>query len=145
MTAVLVSGLVGFALAVGLTPVARSLAVRIGAVAYPVADRWHRIRVPLLGGLAIATSVVLGAAVAGVSPKGWVLLGAALLLSAVGLVDDLRPLKPQTKFVAQILVAAGLAGLGLQLRLTGRPSSAEPVRCLFLTAACSLSDEASCR
>jgi len=38
---------------------------------------------------------------------------------AVGLVDDLRPLKPQTKLTAQLLVAAAVVSAGLRLPVTG--------------------------
>ena len=122
MTVVLLPGTVGLLLALVLTPVVRRFAFRIGAVASPSADRWHRREVALLGGVAIALAVLGGVVVLRpVSPGVWVLLGSALVLAGIGLVDDFRPLKPQSKFIAQILVAAGIAGLGLQLRLAPHP------------------------
>ena len=122
MTTEVVGVAVGFILSLALTALVKPVAVRFGAVALPKADRWHRAKVPLLGGVAIAGAVVGGALVNGVRDADiWELLAGALTLSVVGLVDDVRPLRPQTKFVAQILVAAALAALGLQLRLTGYP------------------------
>jgi len=120
MTTVLVAAVLAFVASVSLTVLAKRLARRLGAVAVPVADRWHRTQVPLLGGLAIGAAVLGAAAVVPVRDAGmlWLLAGATVLM-AVGTVDDIRPLKPQSKLVVQILVAAALAGLGLQLRLTG--------------------------
>jgi UDP-GlcNAc:undecaprenyl-phosphate GlcNAc-1-phosphate transferase len=100
----------------GCAPLAR----RVGAVARPRGDRWHQRPIPLLGGLAIA----LGAAVA-CAPilTGWSPLvvlaagGAACVL--IGLVDDLRPLKPQTKLTAQLVVATAVVSAGLRLQVTG--------------------------
>ena len=120
MTQVILAAALAFAASFGLTVVVKRLALRIGAVAVPVADRWHRGRVPLLGGLAIGAAVLAVAAIIPVRDVSmlWLLAGATVML-AVGTVDDIRPLKPQSKLVVQILVAAALAGLGLQLRLTG--------------------------
>ncbi len=114
--ATVLAGVVSFA----LTLVVKRLAPRLGAVAIPVADRWNRRQVPLLGGLAMGAAVLVAAAAVPIRDVSmlWLLAGSTLLM-AVGTVDDLRPLKPQSKLVVQILVAAALAGLGLQLRLTG--------------------------
>jgi UDP-GlcNAc:undecaprenyl-phosphate GlcNAc-1-phosphate transferase len=116
------TGLLAFAVSLALTAIVARLARHAGIVAEPRADRWHRRQVPLLGGVAIVVTVVLGTAAAQVrDPLVWILLGGGLALAATGLVDDLRALKPQTKFVVQILVAAALTGLGLRLALTGLP------------------------
>jgi UDP-GlcNAc:undecaprenyl-phosphate GlcNAc-1-phosphate transferase len=89
----------------------------VGAV--PKADRWHRSRIPLLGGVAITGAVLLAAAVVpGLSGQAWRLIAAAVVLAVVGLIDDVRPIRPQTKLVAQLVVASALAGSGLTLGLT---------------------------
>ncbi len=48
-------------------------------------------------------------------------MGGALTLFAVGLADDVREMRPWTKLTAQVAVAAVMAGVGLQLRLTHVP------------------------
>jgi UDP-GlcNAc:undecaprenyl-phosphate GlcNAc-1-phosphate transferase len=113
-------GLPAFALSLVLALVAERLAPRLGLVARPVADRWHRAPVPLLGGVAIAVPTVLGMVVVSRSkPDLLVLALAALAMAAVGLVDDRRPLSPQLKLLVQIILAATLLHFGLTLRLTG--------------------------
>ena len=49
----LVGAALAAALVVALTPLVRLLARRVGAVAYPKDDRWHKHPVPTLGGIAI--------------------------------------------------------------------------------------------
>lgn len=111
-----------FALSLLLTLAAERVGRRVGAVARPSASRWHREPIPLLGGVAIilATVVILLPAARGNSQL-LVLLLASLAIGAVGLIDDLRPLSPQVKLLAQILLAAVLLQFGLMLRLTGWP------------------------
>jgi UDP-GlcNAc:undecaprenyl-phosphate/decaprenyl-phosphate GlcNAc-1-phosphate transferase len=122
MITLLAWGLVAFGLSGVLTAAVRRIALRSGAVVAPTDDRWHKRPVPTLGGVAMAVTVLALAPLSGISdPEVWILLAAASIFFIVGLIDDLRPLNPQTKFVVQILVASGLAALGLQLRLTGLP------------------------
>ena len=47
--------LMAFGLSVGLVPLCRVAAVRLGYVARPRADRWHGRQTALFGGIAIAT------------------------------------------------------------------------------------------
>lgn len=122
MMAVAWPGLLAFALALALTPAVKALARRAGVVASPKADRWHRTQVPLLGGVAIVLAVV--AAVIASRPASraaWAVLAGAAMVAAAGLVDDLRPLRPQTKLLLQVVVAAVLVAFGVQFRLTDVP------------------------
>ncbi|MBI2321385.1 MAG: hypothetical protein HYU88_04665, partial [Chloroflexi bacterium] len=107
-----------FLFAALLTPAAMWLARRIGVVAKPRADRWHRQPTPLLGGLAIA-----GAFFA-VAPwgLGWdqrvagILLGAALMV-ALGLWDDVAHLRPDVKLAAQMAIACVPVVAGVRVEL----------------------------
>lgn len=98
-------------LALVLTPAARRLALRVGALD-PVGQRSvHQEPKPYLGGLAIAVAFV--AAVVLVSwPLDWGLVGILVcggLMAAIGLVDDLRRpvgIRAGLKFLLQIGVAA---------------------------------------
>ncbi len=84
----LTCGLPAFALSLALTLIAERVAPRLGLVAHPAADRWHRAPVPLMGGIGIAVATVLGVLVASRSnPDLLVLAVAALVMAIVGLRD----------------------------------------------------------
>ena len=126
MLSAAVWGVVAFVLSASLTLLCMPLARRLGAVARPREDRWARKEIPLLGGIAITLGTVLPLSAAtvgaGADPQrvGALLLG-GLLIAAVGLIDDLRTMRPQTKLLGQLLAATLAIGLGLRLPLTGAP------------------------
>ena len=108
-----------FALAAALTPAVRKLAIARGIVAVPSRDRWKQTPVALLGGVGLVVSFVATAAlVARPTPELWVLLGTCLAIAGMGLYDDLARLRPHTKLVGQIVVAAVLVEFGFQLHVT---------------------------
>ncbi len=104
-----------FAAAVVLaaTPLVRRLAPRIGGIDDPSdRPRVHSVPIPRIGGLAIVAGILLAAGVL-LRPTGpylGILLGTALV-ALVGLVDDVRGLRPSAK-LAGILLAALVPVLG---------------------------------
>jgi UDP-GlcNAc:undecaprenyl-phosphate/decaprenyl-phosphate GlcNAc-1-phosphate transferase len=118
--------------ALALTPWMRALAHRLGMVARPAADRWHRQPTALLGGCAIVLATLTGLLVGlgGLPGQGMVridsetahpLVGVALSAAAmfvVGLVDDSRGLGPQLKFVLQTVAGVVVVSFGGLLSLT---------------------------
>src|SRR5262249_20636384 len=114
--------LVAFGLSLALTLVMERLARRLAFVARPVADRWHRQTVPLLGGVAIVAATLVPALVVARTSANFVALAiVAAAMAMVGLVDDVRRLSPQAKLLAQLLLGSVLLYLGFSLRLTGFP------------------------
>ncbi len=96
-----------FVAALVLTPIMAWIASRLGVVATPKADRWHKGRVPLLGGVAVcvaAIGVTVGWLGGRAAPAGSALMAGAIMF-AVGLLDDLIGMKPNTKLTGQIAVA----------------------------------------
>lgn len=78
------------------------------ALARPNARSSHKVPTPQGAGIAvIATAlVVAGAAIAwqsGLTPELWILIGATVVIAAVGAVDDLRPLPVIPRFGMQAL------------------------------------------
>jgi len=113
---------VAFAVALGATLLCEQIARRAGLVIRPSADRWHRRPTPLLGGVAIVLGTLPGLAWTGPStPRLGAAVVVALAMAGIGLYDDLRPLRPPVKLVAQVVVAAVLIHLGFRLRLTDSP------------------------
>jgi UDP-GlcNAc:undecaprenyl-phosphate GlcNAc-1-phosphate transferase len=108
-----------FVLALILTPLVRTLARRYGVVAKPKIDRWHKKPTAMLGGVAIALSVLLGVFVlAPHTTYSWVILRASGFLFFVGLIDDLVHIKPYQKLIGQIMGAAYVVYYGLTLPWT---------------------------
>ncbi|HEX7137786.1 MAG TPA: hypothetical protein VF219_08065 [Vicinamibacterales bacterium] len=107
--------LVSFGASVALTPVFRLLSQRLGHMARPQEDRWHRQSIALFGGLAIA--IVTVAAGLTIQDLGQIrtLIACSALIAVFGFVDDTLSLKPSTKLVAQITVASILLFFGFRL------------------------------
>ena len=109
-----------------LTPAARWLALRVGAVAHPMTERWHRQPTALLGGVAVGLATAVGVGVAALALRRShgaeiesALRGTALgvglsagLMLLVGLLDDIVSLRAQLKFVLQLLAGVALLSLG---------------------------------
>ncbi len=111
-----------------LTPLVIRLACRLGAMDRPGVRTIHLCPVPRLGGVAIFLPVLgLSALVfclghlprdesPGAGLRLLVLLGAAGFIFLTGLVDDLRGLPARVKFFAELLAAAVLCAVGLEVR-----------------------------
>lgn len=123
-----------------LVPIVRGVAVRRTILDTPTAHKSHQAPVPYLGGVAMviafSTAVAAGALLRQdtsfgdgsvlLAPEGiftpglntftelFVVLGLALTLSAMGLLDDLRGLHPFLRLSVEVVVAAVLIGLGVQ-------------------------------
>jgi UDP-GlcNAc:undecaprenyl-phosphate/decaprenyl-phosphate GlcNAc-1-phosphate transferase len=101
-----------------LTPVCRAAAHRLGFVATPKEDRWHKRPTALFGGVAIAATVLVAGATIRPSGELWQLLVCGAIIAAFGFVDDVMSLKPSTKLIAQITVASLLLFFGYRLQWT---------------------------
>ena len=106
--------LVSAALSLVFTPLVLRFAVSRGVLDLPGGHKGHDDPVPYLGGLAIVAAFAVTVGIAAlvrppVSGKGelLVVLGLAILLAIVGLLDDLRGLSPVVRVVVE--AGAGLA------------------------------------
>ena len=108
------------------TPVVRWVARRAGAIDHPSDRKVHPRPTPTMGGVAILLGVLAGMGAAYTfSPElrslftesselQGALLG-ALVITALGLVDDVRSLSPPAKVAGQVLAAGILVLNGVQL------------------------------
>lgn len=90
------------------TPLVRKLAFKVGAVDIPKDDRRvHKEAMPLIGGLAIFVAVIVVTLIFLPLEKEIIsiIIGGTVIVIG-GIIDDLKELKPKTKFMFQII--AGL-------------------------------------
>ena len=103
------------AVSAALVPVCRSIALKKGVVARPHKDRWNNRPTPLFGGVAIAVTVLgLAVAAGGLRDLALPLVGGLAIL-IVGITDDVISLKPATKLIAEIALAAMFVFFGERL------------------------------
>jgi len=115
----LVPPVVSLALALALTPAVRVLARRLGFIAKPKTDRWHKKPTAMMGGVAIWLAVVTTYLflVPHTRPN-WVIISVSTFLFLVGLLDDLIHIKPYQKLIGQIVGAAAIVNYGMTLPWT---------------------------
>ncbi len=126
----LVLTLASAAVALALTPLARALAVRLGAVDMPGPRRIHHEPVPRMGGLAMAAAVLgvawaaraLPGPAATLEPRP--LLGltlASLPILALGMADDRWSVSPWVKLTLQTCAALTLSLFGFGVPVLTNP------------------------
>jgi UDP-GlcNAc:undecaprenyl-phosphate GlcNAc-1-phosphate transferase len=118
LTQFLILGLATFLFVGGLTPVMRKIAIKIGAVDRPNLDRkTQKEPVPYLGGVAIAIGITVASFGALLYSdfstetfgKALSVLLPAILISVMGLYDDLKGLEPWPRLVAQTIAGIAVA------------------------------------
>src|SRR5947208_9050136 len=115
----LTPSVVSLALALALTPVMRAISRRLGFVARPTSDRWHKKPTAMMGGVAIWLAVIVTyLSLVPHSRQGWVVVGASSFLFLVGVTDDILPIKPYQKLIGQVIGAAIAVNYGLSLPWT---------------------------
>ena len=122
--------LVTFLVSVFLVPIAKKIAVFIGAMDIPNKRKVHSKPMPRLGGLAIYFGFLVGYMLYGelTTQMISILIGSFIIL-LVGIFDDIKPIRARYKFLVQIIAAlivviyGGLyfkeiTFLGLDIKLT---------------------------
>ncbi len=121
---VLIALICSACIAFTMTPIARVIAFKIGAVDIPKdARRMHRVTMPLLGGVAIFTAfVVTVLAFCDLHENYRVIfgmLGGATVIVITGILDDRFNLNPFLKLFLQIAAAAIVAFSGITIDQVG--------------------------
>ncbi|MEP7038736.1 MAG: MraY family glycosyltransferase, partial [Acidobacteriota bacterium] len=107
------------AVSAALTYVVRELAHRYNFVAKPKANRWHKRPTAMLGGTAIfLTTLLIYALFVPKTTGSLVILAGSSFLFLVGLIDDIRNIKPYQKLIGQIIGVSIVIGFGLVLPWT---------------------------
>ena len=125
----LILGIATFALVGGLTPVMRMIALKVGAVDRPNLERkTQKEPVPYLGGVAIAIGITVASFAALLYSdfstetfnKALSVLLPAILISAMGLYDDLKNLEPWPRLAAQTVAGVAVAIYLIQNDILGQ-------------------------
>ncbi|NLY43705.1 MAG: undecaprenyl/decaprenyl-phosphate alpha-N-acetylglucosaminyl 1-phosphate transferase [Clostridiaceae bacterium] len=120
----ILSFVVSFLVAFAATPLARILAIKIGAIDIPKDERRvHKQPIPRLGGLAIfygflvsvLSFIQLNTAIRGI------ILG-SLIIVILGVIDDVKQLGPKIKLVVQIIAALVVVFHGVRIDFLTNPN-----------------------
>ena len=125
--------IVPFLLSVLLTPLVKVIASKLGIVARPKEDRWHKKVVPLLGGTSIYVSFLISWLL--FLPKSSMPLGlivGATSIFILGLIDDIKGLSPQNKIIGQIVCASLAVIFGVIIKIIPLPIVAIPLTILWI-------------
>ncbi len=113
------------------TPVVEIVATKLEALDHPSERKLHTEPIPHLGGLAIYFGFIVAVGTAFILAKmagsqlnfmvGFGIILAGTLLMLVGLVDDIKNLRPMTKLVWQIIAALIVIGFGVEISFLTNP------------------------
>ena len=153
--------LVALVTSLAVTPLARRIAIAIGAVDKPSSRRINRKPIPRMGGIAIFLGIVAAFALQYIgttfwgwpvvlvpSPhlqvNYWELVASFAVIFGVGLLDDIFSLNPRVKFLGQIVAACIAVHGGLVIGVIVNPATinttlnlgwlAYPVTVIYLVA-----------
>lgn len=133
MTGYLLIGLIAGLVTFVATPLVRRLATRTGAIDHPSDRKVHANPTPTLGGFAIFVGIFVAGVVASFMPEfddvfvqsaqPLGIAAAALVIFALGVIDDFRPLTAAPKLAGQIFAAGLLFLSGVKMQLVLLPDS----------------------
>lgn len=108
-----------FVFAIALTYVVREAAHKLGYVAKPKSDRWHKRPTAMMGGVAIFLATILTYFLfLPHSKESLVVLAGSTVLFFIGLIDDILHVKPYQKLFGQLVGTAIIVMFGLVLPWT---------------------------
>lgn len=115
---------VGFAASLGMTPLSRAIALRLGVVDKPNHRKVHKDNKPMMGGLAIFAGFALALLI--ISPPQYLaeftaLLAGSAFLAVVGLIDDRYTLNIKSKMVAEVAATLVLIAAGIHVKMFNIP------------------------
>ena len=123
MNLLAIAFLLAMAISLALTPGVGLLALKAKVMDVPRGDRHaHERPVPLLGGLAIFVAFAATVFMR-VGATGWVmglLIGSSFIM-CVGIIDDVKELKPIPKFLGQAVGAVIMVSMGVRMEFVSNP------------------------
>lgn len=127
----------GFATSLGLTPVSRQIAFRLGVIDRPKNRNITKAPTPMMGGFAIyvafALSLVLFSPEQHMVEFGAVISGATFL-TFIGLIDDRYDLGIKIKLVVMTIAAIVVVATGIHIQLFNHPLLDYPLTLFWIIA-----------
>lgn len=123
----LITFVLAFIIAFCATPMAKRLAIKVGAIDIPKDERrMHKKPIALMGGCAIIAGFVISVffntlSTSKIFTPGKELLGlmtGAVIISVMGILDDIRPLDSKVKLLFQIMAAVAVVLISDSTRIT---------------------------
>ncbi|MFA5389283.1 MAG: hypothetical protein WC312_05960 [Candidatus Omnitrophota bacterium] len=135
LKAYLIPFLLSFSLSFIFTPVVKKIALLKGLVARPREDRWSKNPTALFGGIAIFLSFIIPYIIfTRFTIENLGILLAGCFIFGVGILDDIVHIKPYTKLLAQIVVAAFLVNFGMNINAIPHPLISIPFTIFWIVA-----------
>ena len=110
--------LASFFISISIIPIIIKFSRRYGFIAEPKEDRWHKQPTALLGGVGIFLSFIIPALI--FIPLNKLTIGVFLCITSIfglGLYDDLREVKPYTKFIFQVIITIIIILFGVKIKI----------------------------
>ncbi len=102
-----------------ILPALKSIASQLGLVDKPNARKVHIKPIPVIGGLAIGATVVLSTLInpflVSALTKYFIVIGSALILMIIGVLDDKLNLKASHRLIIQLLAAYAITASGIRI------------------------------
>ncbi|OON93167.1 MAG: undecaprenyl-phosphate alpha-N-acetylglucosaminyl 1-phosphate transferase [Candidatus Epulonipiscioides saccharophilum] len=121
--------IMAFSISLICTPIAKKIAIKFGAVAYPRNRDTHKVPIPRLGGIAIVLGFTITLIFILLDPDMnfledkhtiGILIG-GLIISILGILDDIYEIKSSIKLLVQILAATVAVYFGIRIQFVSVP------------------------
>jgi len=129
----LIPFLLSFSLSMLITPIVKRIAIIKGCIAKPREDRWNKNSTALFGGIAIFLSFIIPYVIfTKFTFQNLGIILAGCLIFGLGLFDDIAHIKPYTKLIGQIVIAALLVNFGIKMNAIPYPLISIPLTILWM-------------
>jgi len=124
MSNIIILAIITALISIIITPLVRKLAIRVNAIDIPKDERRvHNKPIPVMGGLAIYISFVLGTILYNgiLTPSQTGIIIGATVIVIGGIIDDLKDLRPKYKILIQVIAAICLLVSGISISIVTNP------------------------
>lgn len=98
--------LITFLISLILVPLAKKIAIHVGALDLPNERKIHKVAMPRMGGLAIYGAFLVGYILYGeITTQMISILIGSFIIFITGIIDDIKPVRALYKFIFQIIAA----------------------------------------